>query len=100
MLKQPEAQRKAQTEIDTVVGPSRLPDFDDQEKLPYVNALVKEVLRWHPVVHLSEWYLRFRVVILYLGQCFPPDVPHRLKTDDVYDGYFLPAGSTVIANVW
>ena len=57
MLKQPEAQRKAQIEIDTVVGSSRLPDFDDQEQLPYVSALVKEVLRWHPVIPLSECHL-------------------------------------------
>ena len=49
----PEVQRKAQTEIDQVVGTSRLPDFSDQDALPYVQAVLKEVLRWHPVSPLG-----------------------------------------------
>ena len=49
----PEVQWKAQTEIDEVVGNSRLPDFSDQDALPYVQAVLKEVLRWHPVVPLG-----------------------------------------------
>ena len=49
----PEVQRKAQTEIDQVVGTSRLPDFSDQDALPYVQAVLKEVLRWHPVASLG-----------------------------------------------
>ncbi|KAJ7279878.1 cytochrome P450, partial [Mycena rebaudengoi] len=50
MLANPEAQRKAQLEIDRVVGPQRLPDHDDEASLPYVSAIVKEVLRWKSVV--------------------------------------------------
>ena len=49
----PEVQRKAQTEIDQVVGNSRLPYFSDQDALPYVQAVLKEVLRWHPVTPLG-----------------------------------------------
>ena len=49
----PEAQRTAHAEIDAVLGDSRLPDFSDEEKLPYVGAVLKEVLRWHPVVPLG-----------------------------------------------
>lgn len=45
MLVYPEAQRKAQQEIDSVVGFDRLPDFTDKENLPYVTAVIKEVLR-------------------------------------------------------
>ena len=48
----PEAQRKAQAEIDAVVGPHRLPDFDDRLSLPYINAIVKESMRWHLVAPL------------------------------------------------
>ncbi len=48
----PEAQRKAQAEIDDVVGNTRLPVFSDEEELPYVQAVLKEVLRWHPVAPL------------------------------------------------
>lgn len=45
----PEAQRAAQAEIDAVLGPNTLPTFADRDKLPYVNALIKEVYRWNPV---------------------------------------------------
>jgi cytochrome P450 len=49
MAMYPEVQRKAQTEIDAAVGPLRLPDFNDRDSLPYINAMMKELLRWHPV---------------------------------------------------
>ncbi|KAI0325277.1 cytochrome P450 [Cubamyces sp. BRFM 1775] len=80
MLMYPEVQRKAQAEVDRVVGRDRLPDFSDEPALPYVSALVKEVLRWRPVTPLA--------------------VPHRLTSDDVYNGYHLPAGSIVVGNSW
>ena len=41
----PEVQKRAQAEIDTVVGPNRLPDFHDRPSLPYINAIVKELSR-------------------------------------------------------
>jgi cytochrome P450 len=46
----PDVQKKAQAEIDAVVGPDRLPSFADRNSLPYTEALVKEVLRWNAVV--------------------------------------------------
>ena len=46
MLKNPEAQRRAQAEIDRVVGGDRLPTFEDAENLPYVNAVCEEALRY------------------------------------------------------
>jgi cytochrome P450 len=45
----PDVQKKAQAEIDSVVGIGRLPTFADQPDLPYVNAVVTEVLRWNSV---------------------------------------------------
>ncbi|KAJ7855065.1 cytochrome P450 [Mycena leptocephala] len=80
MLYNPEAQKKAQAEIDSVVQKGHLPDFDDEESLPYVSAVVKEVLRWRAVT--------------------PIGIPHFLPVDDDYQGYRLPAGSMVMANVW
>ena len=49
MVPHPEVQRKAQQEIDRVVGTNRLPNLDDREHLPYLVAVHKEVLRWHTV---------------------------------------------------
>jgi hypothetical protein len=46
----PEVQAKAQSEIDQIIGTNRLPGFEDRNSLPYLNALIKEVLRWNPVV--------------------------------------------------
>ena len=53
MTMYPEVQRKAQAEIDQIVGNSRLPDFSDEAALPYVQAVLKEALRWHPVTPLG-----------------------------------------------
>ncbi|KZV72773.1 cytochrome P450 [Peniophora sp. CONT] len=75
----PDVQKRAQEELDAVLG-GALPTFADQDSLPYVNALVKEVFRWYPVTSLA--------------------VPHALTEDDVYEGMFIPGGSTVIGNVW
>lgn len=54
MVLNPEAQAKAQKEIDAVVGNERLPEFSGEASLPYVGALVKEVLRWRPVLPLGK----------------------------------------------
>jgi cytochrome P450 len=79
MTLHPEIARKAQKELDQVLG-DRLPDFSDKPTLPYVCALVHEVARWNPVAPLA--------------------VPRRLVADDVYQGMFMPAGSLVLANTW
>ena len=46
MMLHPEAQRKAQEEIDRVIGKDRLPDFSDREDLPYVECIFKETMRY------------------------------------------------------
>ncbi|KIJ70462.1 hypothetical protein HYDPIDRAFT_79110 [Hydnomerulius pinastri MD-312] len=76
----PEAQKKAQAEIDAVIGSDRLPTFADRESLPYVEALAKEVLRWNVVVPLA--------------------VPHRVTEDDVHEGYYIPKGTLIMPNIW
>jgi cytochrome P450 len=76
----PDVQKKAQAEIDAVVGPDRLPSFADRDSLPYTEALVTEVLRWNVV--------------------FPTGFPHCVSEDDIHDGYYIPKGSMVIPNVW
>ena len=49
----PEVLRKAHAELDAVVGPDRLPNFSDREELVYVNAIIKEVMRWRPITPLG-----------------------------------------------
>ncbi|KAF8967353.1 cytochrome P450 [Flammula alnicola] len=49
MLHYPEIMRKAQAEIDSVVGSSRLPDFDDDASMPYVQAIIKETMWFGPL---------------------------------------------------
>ncbi|KAH9851712.1 cytochrome P450 [Lenzites betulinus] len=75
----PEVQKKAQAELDAVVGPDRLPDYNDRDKLVYVNAIIKETLRWHNVL---------------------PMITHRTVEDDEFRGCFIPAGTTILVNVW
>lgn len=54
----PAIQARAQAEIDSVLGKGwqRLPSFADRERLPYVNAIVLELLRWNPAVPLGTDY--------------------------------------------
>ncbi|THU94427.1 cytochrome P450 [Dendrothele bispora CBS 962.96] len=80
LLHNPDVQARAQRELDTVVGTSRLPDFGDRENLPYLEAILTESLRIYPVLPLA--------------------VPHHSIEDDVYEGYFIPKGTTFVANSW
>ena len=54
MAMHPDVQHKAQEELDTVIGQDRLPDFNDRDKLPYINAIVKETLRWHSITPIGK----------------------------------------------
>ncbi|KAI0638607.1 CyP450 monooxygenase [Trametes polyzona] len=80
MVNAPDVQRKAQAELDAVVGPDRLPDFNDRPSLPYVNAVVQECMRWHVVVPLG--------------------LPHRTTEEQIYEGHYIPKGTVVISNAW
>lgn len=50
----PDVQRKAQAELDAVIGPDRIPTLEDRERLPYLNAVYLEILRWIPVAPMGE----------------------------------------------
>lgn len=54
MALNPDKQRLAQEEIDKVLGGDRLPTVNDRPSLPYIAALIKEVMRWNPAVPLGE----------------------------------------------
>jgi cytochrome P450 len=80
MMLHPEAQIRAQREIDDNLGRDPVLKPEDQKSLPYVDALIKEVLRWAPPAPLG--------------------LPHRVIGDDIYNGYHIPDGSTIFANIW
>jgi len=102
----PETQRKAQAEIDRVIGNDRFPTLVDMSNLPYTEALVKEVFRWNPVTPLGKspvlqsHGLQFPLFREWLTAKDPPGVPHAVTEDDAYEGYFIPKGTTVLANIW
>jgi cytochrome P450 len=75
----PEVQRKAQAEIDRVIGNSRLPDYSDQDELPYVDAVLKEVLRWHPVTPLGMFLVSMppQHQLNKIASCFAPGHEER-----------------------
>jgi len=72
--------RLAHAELDAVVGRSRLPTFADYPSLPYIRAMVQEVVRW--------------------GTAAPLGLPHRSTEDDWYEGMFIPKGTICIPNSW
>ncbi|KAJ7940382.1 cytochrome P450 [Mycena leptocephala] len=80
MITYPDVMRKAQAQLDEVVGSDRIPTLDDWDRLPYLRALVKELMRWRTTGPLGA--------------------PHQLSEDDWYEGYFLPKGSLIFPNVW
>ncbi|CAA7268209.1 unnamed protein product [Cyclocybe aegerita] len=80
MMMHPEVQKKAQQELDSVLGGERLPTFNDIDQLPYLWNVMREVFRW--------------IVV------FPFAIPHQTMKEDVYKGYYIPAGATVIGNSW
>ncbi|PPQ77934.1 hypothetical protein CVT25_015409 [Psilocybe cyanescens] len=81
MLHWPEVQKKAREELDMIISQDRMPDYEDKKSLPYIQAIVKETLRWRPVAVLGG-------------------SPHAVTADDVYNGMFIPKGSTVYANMY
>ncbi|OAX34801.1 cytochrome P450 [Rhizopogon vinicolor AM-OR11-026] len=96
MVLYPEVQVKAQADIDRVVGKDRLPNFNDRPALPYVEAVLRETLRWHPVLPMGLYISpQFELNPMVLS-----GVPHSTTTSDIYNGYFIPEGVVVIANTW
>ncbi|TCD66167.1 hypothetical protein EIP91_001721 [Steccherinum ochraceum] len=80
MMLWPEACKKAQAEIDRVIGPDRLPDYNDRENLPFVEACIKEAMRLHTFVPLGATRIA--------------------PKDDVVNGYFIPAGTIIQPHAW
>ena len=70
----PDVQRRAQAEIDSVVGRGRLPTFGDRPQLLYVEALLRELFRWRPVLPLAIPRRSSQVRYLWCSLIRGPDV--------------------------
>jgi len=80
LIAYPEAQRKAQEEIDLVVGEHRMPTLDDLDEMPYIRAMVLETHRFRPVAPLL--------------------IPHSPLSAEEYNGFIIPQGATIFVNAW
>lgn len=54
LINYPEVLRHAQEELDRVLLPGHLPDFNDYDSLPYITAIMKESMRWRPTAPLGK----------------------------------------------
>lgn len=79
MALHPDIQKKGQEAVDEALGGERLPTFADFGTIPYVDAIINEVLRWKPAVTIT--------------------IPHGALEDDHYNGYLIPKGAIVVANI-
>jgi hypothetical protein len=99
MLVYPNVQAKGQAEIDRVVGRDRLPELEDAENMPYVQAIASECLRWLPVVPLGS-LSNSSTLYLYAHKASRIALPHATSRDDEYKGYLIPKGTIVMGSVW
>lgn len=80
VIKRPEIIKKVTEELDRVIGRERWVKEEEIQNLPYIDAIVKETMRLHPVA--------------------PMLVPRQSREDATYNGYEIPAGTRVLVNVW
>ncbi|KAL0436535.1 UNVERIFIED_CONTAM: Licodione synthase [Sesamum radiatum] len=79
LISNPSVLKKAQEEIDKVVGPNRLVQESDAPNLPYLQAIIKETFRLHPPI---------------------PMLSRKSVSDVVINGYKIPAKSLLFVNLW
>ncbi|KAI0315784.1 cytochrome P450 [Amylostereum chailletii] len=80
LVMHPEVQRRAQAEIDSIIGRDRLPNHSDRTSLPYVDAVYREALRWNPVIPLG--------------------VTRSAMKSDMFQGHLIPEGTIMVYNTW
>ncbi|PFH48833.1 hypothetical protein AMATHDRAFT_5417 [Amanita thiersii Skay4041] len=80
LAKFPEVLKRAQQEIDSIVGPERSPTFSDIPNLKYVNAIIEECNRFHPIA--------------------PTGLPHEMVHDEVISGMLFPKDTAVFMNLY
>ncbi|KAI8803004.1 cytochrome P450 [Cladochytrium replicatum] len=80
MANHPHVLKKMQDELDVVVPNERDPNFEDALNLPYVNAVINEMLRVRPPAAIS--------------------LPHTVLENDVLNDVLITKGSHIFYNIW
>lgn len=80
LIRSPRVMKKLQGEIEVAVGKERMVEESDLDKLEYLNMVIKETLRLHPVVPLL--------------------LPHQSIEDCVVNGFHIPKNSRIFINAW
>nr|GMC93237.1 cytochrome P450 CYP736A12-like [Ipomoea batatas] len=79
-LRHREIMKKLKKEIERHVGLDRMVEEEDLEHFEYLDLVVKESLRLHPVVPLL--------------------IPHASIEDCIVEGFHIPQKSRIIVNAW
>ncbi|KAF5346118.1 hypothetical protein D9758_009950 [Tetrapyrgos nigripes] len=98
MIHFPEVQRRAQQQLDEVVGRSRIPSLADFKHLPYIRAIVQEArLMFLCLASLTLNNFRYLDgdLLLHLDQRII-----QSRSDDYYEGYYIPKGTFCMPNIW
>lgn len=109
----PDVQTKAQHEVDLLLNGSRLPTIEDRSSLPYVDALIKETLRWHVALPLGANFSLIAIHRYSELSVFQPFLAVQIRTTFttvardilsalgliIFVGYLIPQGSLILPNV-
>ncbi|XP_073150829.1 cytochrome P450 71AU50-like [Henckelia pumila] len=80
LVRHPRVMKKLQEELESIVGLDEMIDESHIDDFPYLDMVIKETLRLHPVAPLL--------------------LPHESMEDCVIDGFDVPKGSRIIVNTW
>ncbi|KAK1978583.1 cytochrome P450 [Colletotrichum cereale] len=80
MITYPVYMHKVQAMLDEVVGNERMPVYADKAQLPYIDAMMEEVMRWRPIL--------------------PAGMDHTAREEDEYMGFRIPKGATIVYSSW
>jgi cytochrome P450 len=80
MAEHPEIQERAHAELDAVVGREAWPTAADEQRLPYIRAIIKECVRVRPP--------------------FLSATPHKVDRDFVCNGMYIPKNTTIVLDIW
>ncbi|KAG0167985.1 hypothetical protein DFQ28_004011 [Apophysomyces sp. BC1034] len=80
LLNHPDVQQKAQAELDAVIGLDKLPTEQDLIRLPYIQAIITETMRFRPPIFLN--------------------LPRSTRERQIYKGYEIPANVGILHNIY